>query len=199
MEINGLPSNYDDDDKDKPDPTCFMCDKKHKTIEKCMIHMHKHHGFFIPDVEYLKDPIGLFTHLGLTVKRDYTCLYCKHICRPFESLEAVRNHMVAKSHWKLHYGDAWDKEEEGELDELYNYSSSYIDGNGKQLIIADGARDRIELGTGGSELIITTRQTDDKMSTKIIVSREYLLYYRQKPRPSPNRIVITAVLAANAR
>ncbi|KAI3728256.1 hypothetical protein L6452_16889 [Arctium lappa] len=135
------------------------------------------------------------------VKRDYTCLYCKHICRPFESLEAVRNHMVAKSHCRLHYGDAWDEEEEGELDEFYDYSTSYIDGNGKQLVIADGTADRIELGTGGSELIITTRPTDDKnkISTKIIGSREYLRYYRQKPRPSPNRIAITAVLAAKHR
>jgi len=47
-------------------------DKKHETtsaqtIENCMVHMHKHHGFFIPDVEYLKDPKGLLTYLGLKV------------------------------------------------------------------------------------------------------------------------------------
>jgi pre-60S factor REI1 len=44
-----------------------MCDKEHKTLENCMVHMHKHHGFFIPDVEYLKDPKGLLTYLGLKV------------------------------------------------------------------------------------------------------------------------------------
>nr|VDD38184.1 unnamed protein product [Brassica oleracea] len=27
--------------------------KKRKTLETCMVHMHKHHGFFVPDVEYL--------------------------------------------------------------------------------------------------------------------------------------------------
>lgn len=46
---------------------CFMCDLVHDTIESCMVHMHKHHGFFIPDIEYLKDPKGLLTYLGLKV------------------------------------------------------------------------------------------------------------------------------------
>jgi pre-60S factor REI1 len=64
--------NEDDDDDDDDvvdlDPSCcFMCDKEHKTLESCMVHMHKHHGLFIPDVEYLKDPKGLLTYLGLKV------------------------------------------------------------------------------------------------------------------------------------
>jgi len=58
----------DEDDFEELDPSCcFMCDQKHKTIEDCIVHMHKHHGFFIPDVEYLKDPKGLLTYLGLKV------------------------------------------------------------------------------------------------------------------------------------
>ncbi|KAJ9549536.1 hypothetical protein OSB04_022079 [Centaurea solstitialis] len=199
MEVNGVPSDEDmDEDEDELDPTCcFMCDQKHKTIEKCMIHMHKHHGFFIPDVEYLKDPRGLLTYLGLKVKRDYTCLYCNSNCQPFNSVEAVRKHMVAKSHCRVHYGDD-DEEEEAELEEFYDYSSSYLDGNENQIVTADGTGDSIELGSGGAELIIT-RATDDGISTKSIGSREYLRYYRQKPRPSQNGIAITAVLAARYR
>lgn len=65
--------NMDEDSDDEYvgnlDPSCcFMCDKEHKTIESCMIHMHKNHGFFIPDVEYLKDPKGFLTYLGLKVE-----------------------------------------------------------------------------------------------------------------------------------
>ncbi|CAI9094823.1 OLC1v1030623C1 [Oldenlandia corymbosa var. corymbosa] len=57
-----------EDAKRHIDPSCcFMCDLKHDTIESCMVHMHKQHGFFIPDVEYLKDPKGLLTYLGLKV------------------------------------------------------------------------------------------------------------------------------------
>ncbi|CAL9771384.1 unnamed protein product [Musa acuminata subsp. burmannicoides] len=32
-----------------------------------MVHMQKKHGFFIPDVEYLKDPKGLLMRVGLKV------------------------------------------------------------------------------------------------------------------------------------
>lgn len=56
------------------------------------------------------------------VKRDFMCLYCNDRCHPFSSLEAVRKHMVAKSHCKVHYGDGGD-EEEAELEEFYDYSS----------------------------------------------------------------------------
>lgn len=201
MEMDGVPSDDDDGDEVDVDPTCcFMCDQEHKSIERCMIHMHKHHGFFVPDVEYLKDPAGLLTFLGLKVKRDYMCLYCNSNCQPFNSLEAVRKHMVAKSHCRVHYGDG-DDEEEAELDEFYDYSSSYVDGNGQQqqqLVSADVISDIIELGSGGSELVIT-RTTDDVILTKAIGSREYLRYYHQKPRPSRNDVAITAVLAARYR
>lgn len=46
---------------------CFMCDLEHDTIESCMVHMSKKHSFFIPDIEYLKDPKGFLTYLGLKV------------------------------------------------------------------------------------------------------------------------------------
>lgn len=61
-------SDVDEDIGDLDPSCCFMCDKDHKTIESCMVHMHKMHGFFIPDVEYLKDPKGFLTYLGLKVE-----------------------------------------------------------------------------------------------------------------------------------
>ncbi|XP_043705286.1 cytoplasmic 60S subunit biogenesis factor REI1 homolog 2-like [Telopea speciosissima] len=84
----------DDDDDEELEPSCcFMCDLKHDNIQSCMVHMHKQHVFFIPDIEYLKDPKGLLTYLGLKVKRDFMCLYCNDRCHFFNSLEAVRKHM----------------------------------------------------------------------------------------------------------
>ncbi|KAJ4707686.1 cytoplasmic 60S subunit biogenesis factor REI1-like 1-like [Melia azedarach] len=196
----GSAPNYrmeeDDDEYDfeELDPSCcFMCDLQHDTIENCMIHMHKQHGFFIPDVEYLKDPKGLLTYLGLKVRRDFMCLYCNDRCHPFNSLEAVRKHMEAKSHCKVHYGDG-DDEEEAELEEFYDYSSSYMDEDGKQLVSSSDMVNTVELG-GGSELIINKR-TDKGTSTKTFGSREYLRYYRQKPRPTPTNMAITAALAS---
>lgn len=68
-ESDGSGEDMDEDDIEfELDPSCcLMCDKKHKTIEKCMVHMHKYHGFFIPDIEYLKDPKGFLTYVGLKV------------------------------------------------------------------------------------------------------------------------------------
>ena len=49
---------------------CFICDfRADGTVEGCVEHMHKCHGFFIPDSEYLVDPRGLLNYLGLKVRR----------------------------------------------------------------------------------------------------------------------------------
>lgn len=201
MNDDSAPAADIDDEKDgfeELDPTCcFMCDLECDTIQNCIVHMHKKHGFFIPDIEYLKDPKGLLTYLGLKVKRDLLCLYCNERCHPFSSLEAVRKHMEAKGHCKVRYGDGGD-DEEVELEEFYDYSSSYMDEDGKQLVAMnnDGANS-VELGSGGSEIVIRSR-TQNGVSSKTLGSREFLRYYKQKPRPAPaNGLAISIALASS--
>ncbi|KAI3859493.1 hypothetical protein MKX03_024533 [Papaver bracteatum] len=185
-----------EEEMDEVDPACcFICDKLQDSIESCMVHMHKQHGFFIPDIEFLKDPEGLLTYLGKKVNRDFMCLYCNDRCQPFNSLEAVRKHMVSKSHCKVRYGDGGE-DEEAELEDFYDYSSSYIDEDGKQLVSSDDMSNIVELGSGGSELVIT-RKTDTKTSVRTLGSREYLRYYRQKPHPSPTRDIALAISLAS--
>ncbi|CAN6921373.1 unnamed protein product [Brassica oleracea var. botrytis] len=76
----------EDADNYELDPTCcLICDKKHDF------------GDLSRGASHLP--------LGLKVKRDFMCLYCSELCQAFSSLEAVRKHMEAKSHCKLHYGD----------------------------------------------------------------------------------------------
>lgn len=53
------------------------------------------------------------------------CLYCNETCHPFSSLEAVRKHMEAKNHCKVHYGDG-SEDEEAELEDFYDYISRYM-------------------------------------------------------------------------
>ncbi|XP_078438915.1 zinc finger protein 622 [Wolffia australiana] len=188
MNLDGEEDETDDDDgmDEVFDASCcFICDSKHETIEACVVHMHKQHGFFIPDIEYLKDVEGFLTYLALKVMKDFRCLYCNDRCHPFQSLEAVRKHMIAKGHCKVRYGNGDDDEddEEVELEEFYDYSSSYENENGNQIVVADEANQNIELGYGGSELIITQR-SENRVLVKTFGSREFLRYYRQKPRPS---------------
>lgn len=187
-------SENDEYDEEINPSCCFMCDLEHDTIESCLVHMSKKHSFFIPDIEYLKDPKGFLTYLALKVRRDFICLYCNERCSPFSSLEGVRKHMDAKSHCKVHYGDGGD-DEEGELEDFYDYSSSYVDSEGKQLVLADDLQNSVQLSTGG-ELIISSRGKKG-VSTRILGSREFLRYYRQKPRPtSANDVAIVSALAA---
>lgn len=71
-----------------------------------------------------------------------------------------------------------------------------MDESGKQLILSDDTGNSVELGSGGSELIITTRN-DDGRSVKTLGSREFLRYYRQKLRPTRiNDVAVSAALAA---
>lgn len=77
MQVDEQSSKSDDDMDDLEEldiSMCFMCDLKHDTIEDCMVHMHKKHGFFIPDSEYLKDPVGLLTYVGLKVGIILVCV-----------------------------------------------------------------------------------------------------------------------------
>ncbi|KAI3872017.1 hypothetical protein MKX03_009877 [Papaver bracteatum] len=187
----------EDEDMEVNPACCFICDKMHNSIESFMVHMHKQHGFFIPDIEFLKDPEGLLTYLGKKVNRDFMCLYCNDRSQPFNNLEAVRKHthMISKSHCKVHYGDGGG-DEEAELEDFYDYSSSYFDEDGKQLVSSDDMSHIVELGSGGSELVITTK-TDTKTSVRTLGSREYLCYYRQKPRSSPTRDISLAISLAS--
>jgi len=47
----------------------FFFDAKSADVstEGCVNHMHKGHGFFIPDSEYLIDPWSMLSYLGLKV------------------------------------------------------------------------------------------------------------------------------------
>ncbi|CAN6176981.1 unnamed protein product [Urochloa humidicola] len=180
MNVDGDSSKCAEEPEELDPLLCFMCDLKHDTVAGCIAHMHRKHGFFVPDSEYLKDPNGFLTYVGLKVKRYFICLYCNDRREPFQSLEAVRKHMDAKGHCKLRYGDGDD--EDADLEDFYDYSSSYVD-EGKQMVATDDANNNIELGIGGSELVITTK-SGKGTRVRTLGSREFARYYRQKPRPS---------------
>ena len=62
--------------------------------------------------------------LVLQVSKGSMCLLCDERGRQFESLEAVRKHMVDKNHCKLRWGDGSGVAEE-ELEEFYDYTPRY--------------------------------------------------------------------------
>ncbi|URE49530.1 hypothetical protein MUK42_25421 [Musa troglodytarum] len=96
---------------------------------------------------------------------------------PFQSLEAVRKHMIAKGHCKLRYGDGGD-DEDSDLEDFYDYSSSYVDEDGKQLVISDDMSNNVELGSGGPELIIRRKTENGRMDLATVQLKEKIVRMR---------------------
>ena len=63
-----------------------------------------------------------------------------------------------------------------------SYLSSYVDETGDQIVVAGETDNAVEL-VGGSELVITER-SENTTTSRTLGSREFMRYYRQKPRPS---------------
>lgn len=117
---------------------CLFCNHVSSSLEDNLTHMSLSHSFFIPDAEYLVDISGLITYLGEKIAVGNVCIHCNQKGREFRSMEAVRKHMVDKSHCKI----AYDREKDRmELSDFYDFTSSYPDANKKKETAETGAED----------------------------------------------------------
>jgi pre-60S factor REI1 len=104
--------------------SCLFCPQVSLTLDDSLTHMSLSHSFFIPDAQYLIDLPGLILYLGEKIAVGNVCIYCNQKGREFRSIEAVRKHMVDKSHCKI----AYDLEDDRlELSDYYDFTSSYKD------------------------------------------------------------------------
>ncbi|EJD03003.1 uncharacterized protein FOMMEDRAFT_85023 [Fomitiporia mediterranea MF3/22] len=103
---------------------CLFCPLHSPSLEDNLTHMSTAHSFFIPDAEYLVDLPGLITYLGEKIAVGNVCIYCNTRSRDFRSLDAVRKHMLDKSHRKIAYDSV---KERLEYSDYYDFSSSYPD------------------------------------------------------------------------
>jgi len=108
---------------------CLFCARVSSSLEDNLTHMSGEHSFFIPDAEYLVDIAGLVSYLGEKVAVGNVCIYCNDKGREFRTLDAVRKHMLDKSHCKI----AYDTEKDMlEMSDYYDFSSSYPDAEERQ-------------------------------------------------------------------
>jgi len=126
---SGQPDAEDVDDEDEKShatsPThCLFCSRISSSLEDNLTHMSGEHSFFIPDAEYLVDLTGLISYLGEKIAVGNVCIYCNDKGREFRTLDAVRKHMVDKSHCKIAYDTERDMLE---ISDYYDFLSSYPD------------------------------------------------------------------------
>jgi len=103
---------------------CLFCAQASSSLADNLLHMSGEHSFFVPDIEYLTDPTGLITYLGEKIAVGNVCIYCNGKGREFRTLDAVRKHMVDKSHCKIAYDTERDMLE---ISDFYDFTSSYPD------------------------------------------------------------------------
>jgi pre-60S factor REI1 len=109
--------------RSKLSPTnCLFCPTKSSSLDENLTHMSAAHSFFIPDAEYLVDLTGLIQYLGEKIAVGNVCIYCNGKGREFRSLDAVRKHMVDRSHCKIAYDT---QNEKLEISDYYDFTSSY--------------------------------------------------------------------------
>lgn len=111
-----------------PAKQCIFCSASgFADLDASLAHMQKQHGFFIPERSYLVDLPGMAQYLADKVSVGHMCLYCNGRGRGFNTSEAARKHMLDKYHCKV----AYDREEDQlELSDFYDFSSSYPDYEG---------------------------------------------------------------------
>lgn len=102
-----------------PLKTCLFCCQEFDDLTASLDHMWKHHGFFIPFVEFCIDVEGLMTYLGEKVGVGHVCLWCNgRVKAAYVSTKAVQQHMDAKSHCRIRLET---EEEEDEFLDFFNF------------------------------------------------------------------------------
>lgn len=123
---------------------CMFCNYESPTFKLGIMHMHKFHGMFIPEQQYLIDPEGLIRYLFTKIIQNHECLHCHRVKG---STSSVQTHMRDTGHCMI----AFETEEEMvEVGQFYDFSSTYSDEE------EDDANDELEHtnddATGGVSL-----------------------------------------------
>jgi len=141
---------------------CLFCNASSGSLDENVTHMTKEHGFFIPDIEYLKDLGGLLRHLGEKILVGNECIWCNEKGKAFQTAEAAQGHMRGSNHCKILY----EEETEEEFEDYYDFSSEE---NTEGEITSS-----VQVADNGIELVLR--------DGRLIGHRALRLYYQQKLR-----------------
>lgn len=158
-----------------------------RSMEENLEYMWKTYGFYLPDSKYLKDPEGLLAYLGAKMQYGKLPLYESGLnpdAKRMASLHGVQRHMVDSGKCKMLYDG-----NEDEYEDYYDYGDEEM---GTDLIVAP--EDLPFTAAAGYELAIPSKKGD---GIKILGSREFARYYKQKHRTGDTRASASAALVVS--
>ncbi|CAP36895.1 Protein CBG19691 [Caenorhabditis briggsae] len=109
------------EDEALPVTSCLFCPQTKPNVEEMRKHMNFHHGFQLPDRQYLVDELGCLNYLGLKIGAGRCCIYCPDSKARYDSIQSCQQHMRDKEHCKVRR----DPTSMIELDDYYDYSPMY--------------------------------------------------------------------------
>lgn len=199
-----------------PVGNCLFCPVKLNSVDKCVNHMLKKHGFFIPYIELLHDLEGLLEYLGYKIGVGHVCIYCNGRGRAaYGSLEAVRAHMEAKCHCKIRFEE---DAEDIEFLEFYNFPGTVRigpdgeeivdeddgegeevddDGEGEDMEVEDG-KEKEKESQGSKRHVVDMNDAGELVLSDgaVIGHRSLNTVYKQKLKPySPYENIINTMLS----
>eukprot|EP00903_Cladosiphon_okamuranus_P014486 g13437.t1 len=209
MEVESAEEMEEEEEEELAPPpmgscVCIFCDFVSPSFEDNCAHMLKQHGFFIPDVEYLKDPQGLVAYVEEKVKLGHICPYCNGKGKTFHTYRSLQQHMTDRSHCKLLYNE---DEDLHEYEAFYDFSASYSDAERLALNAVNvssssdvAAAAEADGGEGSDdeavELSRTLGVTDlgelVLLDGRTVGNRKWNRYYKQRLRTADEREVTVA-------
>lgn len=172
---------------------CLFCNKSFDTLDHCMEHMLKLHGFYIPFTGYLtnltndntSDAPGLLAYLGAKIGCGHTCVYCN---KRYSSTFAVQQHMRVKYHCKIKLDDEEDEEEYAPF-YTFNQMNDTINSDGTQMIVSNaGDNNQFEFIGGGGVDHLNTYDELVLRDGSVLGHRSLQRVYKQVYRPSKSII-----------
>jgi len=152
-------------------------------FESNIRYMTRQFGFFIPEIEYIKDIQGLIVYLGQKISIGNTCIYCE---KTFYSLEATRDHMRSMSHCKILWED-----NEGEYADYYDLEAA--DRRfGISTPAANESNNNSVYVSKNNELVIADKN-------KVVGHRALQVYYKQRHNHSSYHQLVTSLMQEHKR
>lgn len=172
---------------------CIFCSSESKSASENVRHMKQSHGLFIPYESELDEESGIETivrYLQERVAIYHSCFSCEMSKAPFQSVSAVRKHMLDKGHTSLKF----DEDDEQMMD-CYNFDKDDVNGDENDDSWTDCDEDLYGEGSAliaedGSELILANGKVLGHRQFRHIFKQNLIPYDDEEERRRNHQLLL---------